>query len=135
MGPFGTNPVRIDSQGNHVEPVTGIEERITEVLRKHLNKTRRKPGKRPGIIHNVTACKGCAWEADTIDYAAHEAHVAAVVAQALQPSAAEQKLAAIRRLHFQRDGSEKGWCANCGLSWPCPTVAVLDSDDTPKDTL
>lgn len=35
MGPFGTNPVRIDSQGNHVEP-SGIEERIALAIRDRI---------------------------------------------------------------------------------------------------
>lgn len=51
---------------------------------------------------------------------------------------AEQKLDAIRKLHqlkydhYHRHGHFKV-CAECHRPWPCLTVAILDSDDTPRE--
>jgi hypothetical protein len=44
---------------------------------------------------------------------------------------AEQRLDAIRKLHFRFYSPVLGdACRTCHLQWPCPTVAILDSDDT-----
>jgi hypothetical protein len=48
---------------------------------------------------------------------------------------AEQKMDRVRELHRERhfavcDTGPR--CAVCDTEWPCPTVAILDSDDTPK---
>lgn len=126
MGPSGTNPVHIDSQGNHVEPPSGIEERIAEVLREHEG-----PLFMDGVGTFQCECGFDCNERVTIPpeelWATKNwaAHVAAVVAQALQLT--EDR----RRINPQTMAKP---CDNCGHlkgvhGEPCVTLLSVRRDD------
>jgi hypothetical protein len=50
MGPFGTNPVNIDGQGNHVEPAADVRQQDGPIL-DHTP--------RPGPLHWDWRCLTC----------------------------------------------------------------------------
>jgi hypothetical protein len=109
--------------------VTGIEERIRQVVAEHS-------------YAEFTGRCGCGLEVgfgDRYDqgYEKHAAHVAAVVAQALQPTiTAEQRLDAIRKCaEHWRDKELDPWVdCDCGAcvkkEFAAAVLAILDSDDT-----
>lgn len=46
---------------------------------------------------------------------------------------AEQRLDRVRELHERREGGDAAYCTHCCVVWPCPTVRILCSDDTPRE--